>query len=82
MNATSGSLDVVSVPFSGPSSATQPPRASRRFVGIQFTCCGFYARVYINRSQDAYVGHCPGCARQVRLEVAPGGTDQRFFTAS
>lgn len=57
-------------------------RAGRRFVGIHFTCCDVYTRVYINREETAYVGHCPRCARRARLEIGPGGSDSRMFTAS
>ena len=53
----------------------------RRFVGVQFVCCDTYARVYINRGQTAYEGHCPKCGKKVRLSIGPGGTDSRFFTA-
>jgi hypothetical protein len=53
----------------------------RRFVGVTFTCCDVYSRVYINRDQTAYEGNCPKCAKRIRLEIAPGGTDSRFFTA-
>ena len=74
-------LDLASMPALTPRKAT-PIRPPRRFVGIQFSCCGFYSRVYISRDLSAYVGHCPGCARQVRLEIAPEGTQRRFFTAS
>jgi hypothetical protein len=52
-----------------------------RFVGVHFVCCDTYARVYINRGQTAYEGHCPKCAKKVRLGIGPGGTDARFFTA-
>lgn len=55
--------------------------AGRRFVGVQFKCCDVYVRVYINRDQTAYEGNCPKCAKPVRLEIGPGGTDARFFTA-
>jgi len=53
----------------------------RRFVGVQFTCCDIYSRVYINRDETAYEGNCPKCAKRVRLTIGPGGTDARFFTA-
>ena len=58
----------------------QPADAARRFVGIQFNCCDVYTRVYINREKTAYVGHCPKCAKRVRLAIGPGGTDSRFFS--
>lgn len=55
--------------------------AGRKFVGVQFACCDVYSRVYINRDATAYEGRCPKCAKPVRLEIGPGGTDARFFTA-
>jgi len=56
-------------------------RSTRRFVGIHFTCCDVYTRVYVNRNETAYEGNCPKCAKRVRLRIGPGGTDARFFTA-
>lgn len=53
----------------------------RRFVGIHFTCCSIYLRIYLNREGTAYEGACPRCYKRVRLKVGPGGTDNRFFTA-
>ena len=55
--------------------------AGRKFVGVRFNCCDVYARVYINRDRSAYVGHCPKCAKRIRLAIGPGGTDSRFFSA-
>lgn len=54
---------------------------SRKFVGVRFECCAVYTRVYVNREETAYEGRCPRCARPLRLEIGPGGTDARFFSA-
>jgi hypothetical protein len=64
-----------------PGGGAKPQVVGRRFVGVQFTCCDVYTRVYINADQTAYEGRCPKCAKQVRLMIGPGGTDARFFTA-
>jgi hypothetical protein len=62
-------------------SEAQSRRGARRFVGIHFACCDVYSRVYVNRQETAYVGHCPRCMKRVELKIGPGGTDARFFTA-
>ena len=61
--------------------ADSPGPSGRRFVGIQFACCGVYTRVYVNRAETAYEGYCPKCSRPVRIRIGPTGTDKRFFTA-
>ena len=53
----------------------------RPWLGIQFECCGVYARVYRNPEATAYEGRCPHCLRTVKLRVGPGGTNSRFFKA-
>lgn len=66
------------------SEPAQPPASDdgrSRFVGVQFSCCSTYARIYLNRERTAYAGNCPRCAKPVRLRIGPGGSDSRFFTA-
>jgi len=72
-------LDLSDDPTGG---ANRQPAVGRKFVGVQFSCCEVYTRVYVNRDGTAYEGRCPKCAKKVRLEIGPGGTDARFFTAS
>ena len=72
-------LDLVDDPFDKKSG--DGANNSRKFVGVHFTCCDVYTRVYMNRDGTAYEGNCPKCAKRVRLPIGPGGTDSRFFTA-
>lgn len=53
------------------------PARGRPFLGVQFECCGVYARVY--RDGDHYRGRCPKCMRTVQFRVGEGGTGQRFW---
>ena len=64
-----------------PSPAGSERPIQRRFIGIHFACCDVYTRVYVNRTETAYEGRCPKCARAVRATIGPGGTNCRFFTA-
>ena len=51
----------------------------RRFLGVQFACCGVYSRIYLNKTQTAYEGFCPKCSRPIRIEIGPGGTGAAFL---
>lgn len=63
-------LDLSSDPNGGDTQSNSPGR--RRFLGVQFACCGVYARVYVNRDETAYEGHCPRCMRPIRIGIGPG----------
>jgi hypothetical protein len=71
-------FDVVSNP-QGQSEANRG--GPRRFVGIQFACCGVYSRIYVNAGGTAYEGRCPRCLRPIAIKIGPGGTSERFFVA-
>lgn len=54
----------------------------RKFLGVRFTCCSAYNRIYINRKGTAYEGACPKCGRRVRIAIDPKkGSSARFFNA-
>lgn len=54
----------------------------RPFLGVMFECCRVYARIYRNKEGTSYVGHCPRCMRRLTIPIGPGGSANRFFTAS
>ena len=71
-------LDLTSDPGAPPPAAEA---SSRGFLGVNFACCGVYARIYVHPERNAYLGHCPRCGKPVQIKIGPGGTDERFFTA-
>lgn len=61
----------------------QPARSEpgRRYLGVQFTKCRAYGRLYLNDDGTAYLGRCPRCGAPVRVPIGAQGTAQRFFVA-
>lgn len=53
----------------------------RPFVGVHFTCCNVYSRIYLNADGTAFVGWCPKCAAKTTVRVSTTGSTSRFFTA-
>ncbi|HCS53399.1 hypothetical protein [uncultured Rubinisphaera sp.] len=52
-------------------------------LGIHMKCCNVYIYAHINAVKDAYVGWCPKCAKQVRINISKeGGSTSRFFEAN
>ena len=66
---------------SDPARTSDESRRNRPFLGVHFTCCGIYARIYLDSKRTRYVGYCPKCCRRIEFRVGPGGTNDRFFTA-
>ena len=56
----------------------QKPRPA---IQVYFACCNAYARVLLNKAGTAYAGHCPKCARPVRIRVSKGGSGSKFWRA-
>ena len=62
----------------------QPPhersQRGRKYIGVNFRCCGVYSRIYYSEARKGYFGYCPMCHRRVNVRVDPDkGIDARFF---
>ena len=53
----------------------------RPFIGVRFTCCNVYLRIYLNRQGTAFFGHCPRCKRPLTIPAKRGGSKSRFWIA-
>ncbi len=56
-------------------------RKPRPAISMLFKCCNVYSRVFLNHAGNAYAGHCPRCARPVRVKAVPGGRRGRIWIA-
>lgn len=66
-----------------PKGSPGQPGSQVKPLGVHMKCCNTYTYAHLNAAKNAFVGWCPRCARQVRIEVvAEGGSKSRFFEAS
>lgn len=59
-----------------------PPRPAPT-LGVMMRCCNVYVQIRRVAAGDAYAGHCPRCAKPVRVPIATDGTGtkSRIFEA-
>lgn len=60
-------------------------KPKRKFLGVYFSCCHVYGRLYQNKQGTAYVGRCPKCLRSIKVPIdrsSSKGTNRRFFSAN
>ncbi|MEO1498645.1 MAG: hypothetical protein AAFV43_15990 [Planctomycetota bacterium] len=79
MDETPRQLDLTSEPRTA---AGAGDGSAGGFLGVTFECCRVYSRLYHNRAGDAYEGRCPKCMSFLKVGIGPGGSNQRFFSAS
>jgi hypothetical protein len=56
--------------------------SARPFLQVYFVCSNTYQRVFRSADGQRYQARCPKCAKEMRFQVGPGGTDQRVFQVS
>lgn len=44
-------------------------KEKKKFLGVHFKCCNIYVRVYKNRTEITYIGHCPRCGKKVIFPI-------------
>ncbi len=57
------------------------PRTKLRFVGVIFSCCKVYSRIYLPPQKPVVYGFCPKCGARMEILQTPSGSTNRFFTA-
>ncbi|HOF40207.1 MAG TPA: hypothetical protein PLD73_09045 [Candidatus Hydrogenedentes bacterium] len=58
-----------------------PAKRNRPFLGVLFTCCHVYTRIYLNPAGTAFTGFCPKCGGKLTVHARKGGSKSRFWTA-
>ncbi len=74
-------IDIISAPEGELHSVSPGQGPSRPWVGVQFECCGVYARIYREPDVPLYEGRCPRCGRPISIRVGPEGLPTRFLRA-
>ncbi|MCH7879248.1 MAG: hypothetical protein IH914_08050 [candidate division Zixibacteria bacterium] len=57
------------------------PHSKRDFVGVTFSCCNVYSRIYLDSGKSLVYGWCPRCGARIEITISPDGSKSRFFTA-
>lgn len=55
-------------------------RTPRPYIGMHFTCCNVYVRIYLNRAGTAFTGFCPRCGAKASLKASPDGDPSKFWS--
>ena len=56
-------------------------RQKQNFVGIIYSCCKIYGRVYLPPGKAVVFGFCPKCGARTEIHQSPTGSTNLFFTA-
>jgi hypothetical protein len=51
------------------------------FLGVFYMSCNVYGRLYKNKENTFYEGHCPRCGTVCKVPIGAQGTSVRFFRA-
>lgn len=71
-------IDLSSDPRSQPKDGLEGEASRRPFVGIHFTCCNAYLRVYPEVTGKVKILNCPRCARPLKVEFSEGRQASQF----
>ena len=74
----SGQLDILCGEADSLGDSGSTPRP---WLGVQFGCCGVYARIFRRTDSHFYLVRCPQCGQKTTVRVGPGGVSARLFRA-